>query len=100
MPGFKMPSPVFRSSSLRHLQHLPRKCQDRTGSTNQYRWSGWTLTKLKLGADGPQLADCTHPASEPKAALGTMGEQSDFDQPRRSLKWNPFTPGNPGTKAS
>jgi hypothetical protein len=46
------------------------------------------------------LADCTHPASDPKAALRHSAEQSDSDQQRRSLSWNPLNAENPGTKAS
>jgi len=35
------------------------------------------------------MADCTHPTSAPKAAVRQSGEQSDSDQQRKSLSWNP-----------
>ena len=49
---------------------------------------------------GPLVADCTHSAYGPKAVLRQEREQSDSDQQRRSLTWNPINAGNPGTKAN
>src|SRR5512133_2146662 len=46
------------------------------------------------------MAGCTRSACHPKAVLHPEGEQSDSDQQRRSLSWNPLNLGNPGTKAN
>ena len=42
----------------------------------------------------------THPASVRKCARRSDVEQSDSDQQRRSLLWNPLITWNPGTKVS